>query len=135
CLENCLETVVDLNPEVILPPLVIHVGEILGDPAILHVTKAEYFTFLMPEGELYDKSVVSGKDHENELDARNMKRESKVYSYKEQLEEIQLRRELEDKKRKQGKLKEPELTVKQKEAMRLQLEKESAIRSKLTQVK
>nr|CAD7442358.1 unnamed protein product [Timema bartmani] len=134
CLENCLETVVDLNPEVILPPLVIHVGEILGDPAILHVTKAEYFTFLMPEGELYDKSVVSGKDHENELDARNMKRESKVYSYKEQLEEIQLRRELEDKKRKQGKLKEPELTVKQKEAMRLQLEKESAIRSKLTQL-
>nr|CAD7392316.1 unnamed protein product [Timema cristinae] len=134
CLENCLETVVDLNPEVILPPLVIHVGEILGDPAILHVTKTEYFTFLMPEGELYDKSVVSGKDHENELDARNMKRESKVYSYKEQLEEIQLRRELEDKKRKQGKLKEPELTVKQKEAMRLQLEKESAIRSKLTQL-
>nr|CAD7433309.1 unnamed protein product [Timema monikensis] len=134
CLENCLETVVDLNPEVILPPLVIHVGEILGDTAILHVTKTEYFTFLMPEGELYDKSVVSGKDHENELDARNMKRESKVYSYKEQLEEIQLRRELEDKKRKQGKLKEPELTVKQKEAMRLQLEKESAIRSKLTQL-
>lgn len=63
-----------------------------------------------------------------------MKRESKVYSYKEQLEEIQLRRELEEKKRKQGKLKEPELTPKQKEILRLQLEKESGIRAKLTQV-
>lgn len=60
-----------------------------------------------------------------------MKRESKVYSYKEQLEELQLRRELEEKKRKSGKLKEPELTPKQKELIRLQKEKESVIRSRL----
>jgi hypothetical protein len=63
-----------------------------------------------------------------------MKRESKVYSYKEQLEELQLRRELEEKRRKQGKLKEPQLTPKQKEALRLQLEKESAIRARLSEV-
>jgi len=63
-----------------------------------------------------------------------MKRESKVYSYKEQLEELQLRRELEEKRRKQGKLKEPQLTPKQKEALRLQLEKESAIRARLNEL-
>ncbi|GFG32063.1 hypothetical protein Cfor_06845 [Coptotermes formosanus] len=63
-----------------------------------------------------------------------MKRESKVYSYKEQLEELQLRRELEEKRRKQGKLKEPQLTPKQKEALRVQLEKESAIRARLSEL-
>lgn len=78
--------------------------------------------------------MLCRKDGENELNVKNMKRESKVYSYKEQLEELQLRRELEEKRRKQGKLKEPELTLKQKEALRLQLEKESTIRARLTQV-
>jgi hypothetical protein len=63
-----------------------------------------------------------------------MKRESKAYSYKEQLEELQLRRELDEKRRKQGKLKEPQLTPKQKEALRLQMQKESAIRARLTEV-
>ena len=74
------------------------------------------------------------KEDEDSLNAKNMKRESKVYSYKEQLEELQLRRELEERKRKQGKLKEPVLTSKQKELMRLQLEKESGIRARLTKV-
>lgn len=63
-----------------------------------------------------------------------MKRESKVYSYKEQQEELALRRELEEKRRREGKVKEPELTPKQKEALRQQLEKEAAIRDSLTQV-
>lgn len=45
-----------------------------------------------------------------------------------------LRRELEEKKRREGKLKEPELNPKQKEAMKAQLEKESTIRSRLTLV-
>lgn len=64
----------------------------------------------------------------------NMKRESKVYSYKDQLEEMQLRRELEEKRRKEGKIKEPQYTVKQLEAIKNQRIKEQAIRDRLTKV-
>lgn len=63
-----------------------------------------------------------------------MKRESKAYSYKEQQEEIMLRKEIEAKKIKEGKLKKPELSAKQKEAMAVELEKESEIRNKLKSV-
>jgi len=63
---------------------------------------------------------------------KNLKRESKVYSYKEQLEEIQLRKELEEKQRKSGK--ETKLSAKQKEAMKVQLEKESKIRADIKKV-
>ncbi|XP_063238170.1 stalled ribosome sensor GCN1 isoform X2 [Bacillus rossius redtenbacheri] len=133
-LHNSLKTVVSLNPDSILGSLVSFVVDSLNDASILHVTKNDYFTFLMPEGELYDKSVIAGKDQESELNARNVKRESKAYSYKEQLEALQLRRELEEKKRRQGKLKQPELSPKQQEAMRLQLEKESAVRARLSQL-
>jgi len=64
----------------------------------------------------------------------NMKRESKAYSYKDQLEELQLRRELADGKKNDGKNIVKELTPKQKEAIKLQLSKESSVRSKLTEV-
>ncbi|RZF42330.1 hypothetical protein LSTR_LSTR016272 [Laodelphax striatellus] len=77
---------------------------------------------------------ASTKENENLQNSKNVKRESKVYSYKEQQEEMALRRELEEKKRRQGKIKDPELTPKQKEALRIQLEKEAAIRKRLTEV-
>lgn len=63
-----------------------------------------------------------------------MKRESKAYSYKDQLEEMQLRRELEEKKKKDGKVKEPQYTPKQLEAIKNQKIKEQVIRDRLTQV-
>lgn len=54
----------------------------------------------------------------------NLKREIKLYSFKEQVQELQLRRELEEEKRKAGKSKELQLTSKQEELICLQLEKE-----------
>lgn len=65
----------------------------------------------------------------------NLKRESKAYSYKDQLEELQLRRELEEKRRKEGKTKEVSLTSKQKEAIKAQLAKEDLVRQRLTAVR
>ena len=100
----------------------------LGSDDLCRVTRDEYFTFLIPDGELYDRSILEN----NKDDAlRNIKRESRLYSYKEQMEELQLIREIEEKRRREGKIKEPEMNPKQKEALRLQLEKESAIRIKV----
>ncbi|KAJ8966633.1 hypothetical protein NQ314_003400 [Rhamnusium bicolor] len=96
--ENALSTLVSLNAGIMLPSIINKVTTELENPQICQISKDEYFTFLMPEGELYDKSVVPGDESNASI---NLKRESKVYSYKEQLEELQLRRELEEKKRKE----------------------------------
>lgn len=74
------------------------------------------------------------KENEDTMNIKNMKRESKAYSFKEQQEEIMLRKEIEAKKIKEGKIKKPELSPKQKEAMAIELEKESTIRNRLKSV-
>ncbi|XP_024940665.1 eIF-2-alpha kinase activator GCN1 isoform X2 [Cephus cinctus] len=132
--ENALASVISLAPDVILPSLISNVTGKLDDPEILRVTKDEYFTYLTPEGELYDKSVIPGNDENDILNAMNMKRESKVYSFKEQQEELQLRRELYEKRKREGKIKEPKLTPKQEEALKAQTAKESGIRKRLAEL-
>lgn len=134
-MEKTLAMVVKISPNVILPHLLARVNDGLNDQTLLNISKDEYFIYQTPEGVLYDKSCIGKNDDDSLLNSKNMKRESKVYSYKEQMEELALRRELEEKKRREGKLKEPELNPKQKEAMRVQLEKESAIRTRLTLLK
>ncbi|CAG9783453.1 unnamed protein product [Diatraea saccharalis] len=126
---NVVRTLVEWNSEAIAGAALQVALDALLEPALLRVTRDEYFTYLTPPGELYDKSAVPGNEDSKEM---NLKRESKAYSYKEQLEELQLRRELEDKKRKEGKIKEVPLTSKQKEAIKAQLAKESAIRERLS---
>ena len=51
------------------------------------------------------------------------------------MEDIALRREIEEKKKREGKWQEPKLTPKQKEAMNAQLEKESLVRNRVTNTK
>nr|XP_031848654.1 eIF-2-alpha kinase activator GCN1 isoform X2 [Nomia melanderi] len=133
--ENALTKVVSIVPDIILPTIVSNVTSKLDDPEILRVTKDEYFTYLTPEGELYDKSVLPANDENDILNSMNMKRESKAYSFKEQQEELQLRRELYEQRKKEGKIKEPKLTPKQEEILKTQLTKETAIRKKLTEFK
>lgn len=151
--ENALATVTSVDGNFV-QEIVQYLNDKLSDSRIRQITKDDYFTYLTPEGELYDKSVVPGlviiifkksfliyyyyllhrffRDDSNA--AMNLKRESKAYSYKEQLEEQQLRRELEEKKRKEGKIKPPQYTPKQLEAIKNQKMKEQAIRTRLTEV-
>lgn len=125
--ENSVASLVRISPEIVLATVIDNVTKVLNEPAMSQVTDDEYFTFLTPDGELYDKSVIPNQD---EQQTGQIKRENKAYSYKEQLEELQLRREIEEKKRKEGKLKAPQLTPKQKEAIKNQTDKEMVIRIK-----
>lgn len=127
--EASLSGLLKLAPEEAIKDVLDAVSASFSQEELLRVTRDEYFTFLAPEGELYDRSIVESSKEEA---ARNIKRESQAYSYKEQMEELQLIRELEEKRRREGKIKGPEYTPKQKEAIRVQLEKESAIRSKVS---
>ncbi|XP_075992954.1 lethal (3) 80Fj [Anticarsia gemmatalis] len=128
-LSNVVSTLVATNAEVIAGSAIQAALDTLLSAELLRVTRDEYFTYLTPEGELYDKTSVPGNEDSKEM---NMKRESKAYSYKEQLEELQLRREIEEKKRREGKIKQVPLSAKQKEAIKAQLAKESAIRQRLS---
>ncbi|KAG8189603.1 hypothetical protein JTE90_018959 [Oedothorax gibbosus] len=128
---NSLKTLSQLHPEEIIPDIVWHSINILREPALDHVTKEEYNIFLTPEGQLYNVSVIENLKEQINVSNKNMKRESKLYSYKDQMEEIELKKEIEAKKRAKGIVKEPELTKKQLEAKANQLERESIIRAKI----
>lgn len=130
--ENSISTVSRINPDILLPHVMELVSSELSSADMSNVTDDEYFTYLTPEGELYDKSVIPNS--EDIYQVSGMKRENKVYSYKEQLEELQLRREIEEKRRKEGKAKPVQLTPKQKEAIKNQTDKENAIRTRLTSI-
>ncbi|GFQ96680.1 eIF-2-alpha kinase activator GCN1, partial [Trichonephila clavata] len=129
---NASKTLVSLLPAEIVPVVVSHTIAILRDPLLCQVTKKEYSIFMTPEGQLHDSSIIENLKEEKNV--KNMKRESKLYSYKDQLEEIELKKEIEAKKRAKGQVKEPELTKKQLEAKKAQLEKEAVIRSKIQQL-
>ena len=128
CKELVLQ-VVNCAPLIILPHIIKRV-EVLTDSNLLSVSVREHSIYLTAPGELYDRSVVDSLKAETK--SGNVARENKAYSYKEQMEEEQLRKEIQKKKEKEGKVKAPELTPKQKEAMRVQLEKEAEVREKLT---
>lgn len=81
---------------------------------------------------LYYKAIFRFSNDSNK--ETNIRRESKIYSYKEQLEELQLRRELEEKRRKEGKMQTPKYTQKQIEAINNQKAKEQAIKLRLSEV-
>ncbi|ODM88729.1 Translational activator GCN1, partial [Orchesella cincta] len=106
--------------------------EILKDPSFLSVSKDDYLIFRTPEGQLYNQEVGGGFGGGDSGSQTNLKRESKVYSFKEQLEELQLRKELEEKRKAEGK--QVKYTPKQMEAIKIQLGKESAIRAQVEQL-
>ncbi|XP_077995202.1 stalled ribosome sensor GCN1-like [Glandiceps talaboti] len=131
---NALKTLAFVAPKEVLPRTISQVTSCLGNADLFNVTKQEYAIMLTPEGELYDKSVIESAAKSDNLNLGSMRRENKAYSFKEQLMEIELRKEIEKKKAaKAGKSGKPELKLskKQQEMMQAQLEKESVIRKKL----
>lgn len=124
--ENIIASLVRINPDIIVPAIIEQIKTYLNDDNNFSVNNEEFLTFMTPDGELYDKSVIPHVD--SQYATTGVKRENKVYSYKEQLEEIQLRREIDEKRQKEGKSKTVKLTQKQQELIKNQTEKEMRIR-------
>ncbi|KAI1721194.1 protein ILITYHIA [Ditylenchus destructor] len=78
-----------------------------------------------PEGVLFNTEVIDIHSDAN-LDVKNLKRENKTYTYKEQLAELQLRKEVAERNRREG-----ILTEKQKKAVAEELKVEQGIREEL----
>ncbi|TRY60563.1 hypothetical protein DNTS_026976 [Danionella cerebrum] len=152
--QNAVGSLSLLSPSKLLPRVMDHVTQLLSNPALMQVTRQEYAIMRTPEGELYDKSIILSAQQESTKKG-NMKRENKAYSFKEQIIELELQevREqetqpsadpfrsevysrfvLQEIKKKKGIKEEIQLTSKQKELMLVQLEKESGIRKKLTEL-
>ncbi|XP_069136043.1 stalled ribosome sensor GCN1-like [Argopecten irradians] len=128
--QSALSTLVRIAPDLVMPPVLEYLTQMLGQPELVTITVEEYQTFLCPEGELYNKALMASFE-KAETKETNIKRENKLYSYKEQMAEIELRKELEKKK---GKTEKPlKLTKKQEEQLQACLQKESEIRKRLTQ--
>ncbi|XP_074594680.1 ubiquinone biosynthesis protein COQ2, mitochondrial [Brevipalpus obovatus] len=123
---NCLKTLAIFFPDNFLDRFISKINNIMANSDFKTVTVEEYEIFKTPEGQLWDYSVVEAK--KDDISAKNLKRESKLYSYKEQLAEMEIRREIEKKKMKSNPDKEPPLNEKQLAAKKIQLEKESMIR-------
>lgn len=124
-----LRTLTKVHSNLIMGEAVDTSVKLLADPGFLKISRDDYFVFRTPEGQLYNTTIVEdGAGDSN----RNMKRESKAYSYKDQLEEIQLRKELEEQRKKAGKG--PKYTPKQIETMKNQLAKEAAIRTQVAEL-
>ncbi|XP_034131444.1 eIF-2-alpha kinase activator GCN1 [Drosophila guanche] len=131
--ENTISTLVRLSPELIVPIIIAHFKRYLLDPENYDVTNDEYLTYMTPDGELYDKTVIPHAD--SQYATTRVKRENKVYSHKEQLEEIELRREIDEKRQKEGKSKTTKLTQKQEEQIKNQTEKELRIKLRIKDLK
>ncbi|CAH1802155.1 unnamed protein product [Owenia fusiformis] len=123
---NALTTLSRVAPKLVLPEIIKQITESLSNSRLATVTREEYAIMMYPEGKLYNTSVIEGG--KNEGGNANVRKESKLYSYKEQMAEKELRKIEEEKKRKRGEKTEPKLNKKQQELMAAELKKESEIR-------
>merc|ERR1712179_462166 len=88
--KGIIKTVINICPDIIVPFIINNIEIVLTNPELLSVTAEEYQIFLTPAGEVYDKAAIDNLKADSK--AQNVKRENKAYSYKEQMEEIALRK-------------------------------------------
>lgn len=130
---SAAQTLCVVLPETVILPLLAEVERLLRQPQLRSVTEQECAIFHTPDGVLYNHSVLD-RLVEATSETKNIKRESKAYSYKEQMEEIELKKELEKKKAVKSAV-EPQLTKKQREVVDAQLDKERAVRQRLKRLR
>ncbi|VDL73397.1 unnamed protein product [Nippostrongylus brasiliensis] len=124
--DNALITLVALNVPSLRDRLWSHVEKSIAELNVseyVRIPEKSVNIYRCSEGHLYNTEVLDFDEGEI---SHNMRRENKAYSYKEQLAEMQLRRELAEKKRKEGKL-----TAAQKQVMEKELQKEKVIRDEM----
>ncbi|CAG5130064.1 unnamed protein product, partial [Candidula unifasciata] len=126
---NAVSTLALASSGVVVPQLVSYVQELLSSPALVHITQEEYGIFLTPDGQLYDKTILESAMKASAGD-QNVRKENKLYSYAEQMAELELRQEMERKKGKKPQ-ETPKLSKKQEEQLAAQKQKESDIRNRL----
>ncbi|XP_068678677.1 stalled ribosome sensor GCN1-like [Montipora foliosa] len=132
---NILQTMVELAPSVIFPRVVTHCMVILAKSAFVTVTTEEVAIMNTPEGEIYDKSVLESVKSAEAAKRKNMKKESKAYSYEDQIWDMEQRESMKKKKKAEGKLSaKDEMGQKEKEIFEAQIMKEAEIRDRLKEL-
>lgn len=130
---NIVKTLTKLNPHKFISSLVqycyVNLNQELNQ--LKSITKRDYEIYLCDPNTLYDTSAVLAAADVNA--DKNLKRESKLYSYKDQMAEIEFRKELESKK--DNVLQEidfKKLSNKQKTIYQQQLKNEEKVREHLS---
>lgn len=137
---NAIDTLSNIDNKEYLKDMVKYALSILSDTRLTSVTKEEFEIMKLKEGDLYDKSLVESaiKLQEAASQSSNVKRENKAYSYKDQLADMELKKEIE--KKKQGKTQaavastfnletiRTHLSKKQQEMLDMQIERENKIK-------
>ncbi|KAK6024062.1 HEAT repeat protein, partial [Ostertagia ostertagi] len=127
--DNALITLVALNFPSVRDALWSHIEKNIAELDVgeyVRIPEKHVLIYQCSEGHLYNTEVLEFDEGEITY---NMRRENKAYSFRDQLAEIQLRRELAEKKRKEGKL-----TAAQKQVMEKELAKEKVIRDEMRQM-
>ncbi|KIH47866.1 hypothetical protein ANCDUO_22069, partial [Ancylostoma duodenale] len=127
--DNALITLVALNVPSVRKALWVHIETSIKELEVteyVRIPEKHVSIYQCQEGHLYNTEVLDFDEGEISY---NMKRENKAYSFRDQVAEMQLRRELAEKKRKEGKL-----TAAQKQVMEKELAKEKEIRDEMRQM-
>ncbi|XP_033102350.1 eIF-2-alpha kinase activator GCN1-like [Anneissia japonica] len=128
---EALRTLSSIAPKTTFAKVVSQVNSCLNNPSMLNVTFEEFEIMRTPEGELYNKAALESVAQSEVLNKANMKRESKLYSFEDQLAELEIREEIARKKAAQGIKEERKLSKKEQEVLTINLQKEKVIRDRL----
>ncbi|CAF1165471.1 unnamed protein product [Adineta steineri] len=119
-----------LRPNLFLKPFLQIAYQRLETDRYLSVNKKSYEIMKTPAGQIYDKTVMETILKHEAKDTGNVKRESKNYSYKEQMAARELEKELAAKQKAEA----PQLTKKQQEMLQQQLDQEQTIRDNIKKI-